>query len=205
MKLYIVRHGESLSNVTNSVSDDETPLSDKGKSQAEEGSKYFLNIDLKAIYSSPISRSLETAKIVAAPHSHLEIQSSDLLKDKRDATSIVGMNKEEIPWDYIKQNRNDPDWRHEDAESFNDIKERVISMLNLLDEYKEEDSVLLVSHNSFIKYLVFYIMLGAQFTPENFYKFSDRLETRNTGVTILERKQKYYETTPSWYLLSWMS
>lgn len=205
MKLYIVRHGESLSNVAKSVSDDATLLSENGKKQAKEAQQYFLTIDLKSIYSSPLARAIETAKIIASPHNHLEIQQSNLLKDKKDASSLVGVSKEKIPWDYIKQHRNDPDWRHEDAESFNDIKQRVISTLELMDKYKEEDNVLIVSHNSFIKYLVLYIILGDQFTPENFYKFSDRMETKNTGVTVLERKQKYYETVPSWYLLSWMS
>lgn len=205
MKLYLIRHGETESNAKGIVSDKETPLSEKGINQAKEvAEKYFSSINLDCIYSSPLKRTKQTAELIAKKHPHAKVVETHYITEKRDPSSFTNKKRNELPWDLIFSNRSNADWKYEDGESFNDVKERILSIFTELEKYPEDANVLLVTHHSFIKHLVSYIILGNHFNPIMFYTFSDRFETKNAGVTVLERKQKYYENQPSWYLAGWM-
>ncbi len=206
MKLYLVRHAESISNKNDVVSDDNSPLSKEGIAQAKKLGKRLSTLEISAIYTSPLTRAKQTAEIVTPYLKDLKIIEAKKVIEKKDASSIIGKSRKEMPWDLIKKMRIDPDWRYEDGESFNDVKSRIIEFLAEMEKYPEEANILVVTHTSFIKHIAAHIVLGEKFfVPEIYYCFSDRLETINGSITVLERKQKYYETKPSWYLVSWMS
>ena len=202
--LFIVRHAESQANSNNLTSDELTELSSIGVQQAESLANNDLFKDLQIIYVSPLKRSKQTGEVIAGRHGHLSIVENELIKEKKDPSSFSLLKRDELPWDDIKKHRMDPDWKIEDGESFNDVKKRVRLTLEMVEQSSEEN-ILLVSHASFIKHLALFVILGDEFTPANFYKFGDRMETKNTGITTFKHKQKYYETSPSWYLMSWMS
>ena len=205
MKLYLVRHAESISNKNGTVSNANSLLSKNGISQAHLlGQKLLSQTNFAAIYSSPYARAKQTAEIIASYDKRLDVIETDLIIEKKDASFLEGETREKIPWDLIMKMRVKPDWRHKDGESFNDVKKRVIAVFTEMKKYQEDANILMISHNSFIKHLTAYVLLGDKFIPEFFYPIADRLGTRNGGVTILEQKQKYYETKPSWYLASWM-
>lgn len=205
MKVYLIRHGESESNAEGRVSSYHTLLSEKGILQTKLIAEFFQNIPLRAIYTSPLVRTKQTAEEISKElHQNITIIETPLLAEKKDASSMEHKSRAEIPWDLIMAHRNDPAWRHEDGESFNDMVHRVEEMLEVLQTYDDDANILLVSHNSFIKYLLGFIALGSYFQPEIFYTLSDRFMTRNTGIMVLERKQKYFESVPSWYIESWM-
>ena len=66
MILYLARHGESDWNVANrfqGVTD--RPLTDRGRTQAEELAQEVAGKGIDAVYSSPLRRALDTAAIVA--------------------------------------------------------------------------------------------------------------------------------------------
>jgi len=206
MKLYLVRHAESISNKNGVVSDDNSPLSEEGIAQAEKLGKRLSALEISVIYTSPLTRAKQTAGIISSHLKDLKIIETKKVIEKKEASSIIGKSRKELPWDLIKKMRVDPDWRYEDGESFNDVRNRIIEFLAEIEKYPEETNILIVTHTSFIKHLTAYVVLGEKFfVPEIYYCFSDRLETINGSVTILERKQKYYETKSSWYLVSWMS
>lgn len=206
MNLYLVRHTESVDNKSRVVSRDGSPLSPKGLIQAEKlGKKLSKKIKATKIWTSPLRRTKQTAKIIASFYPKLKVIERKEIAEKKDASSLIGKTREEIPWDLIIKNRLDPNWKHEDGESFNEVRERIKFVFNKLEECPSNAKVLAITHNSFIKHLVAYVVLGDKFSPETFYPFADRLGTKNGSVTILEQKQKYYETKPSWYLKAWMS
>jgi probable phosphoglycerate mutase len=68
-ELYLVRHG-----VTSHTGHRLTgwapgvPLSEDGRREAETAARALRGVKFKAVYSSPIDRTLETARLVAAPH-----------------------------------------------------------------------------------------------------------------------------------------
>ncbi len=206
MKLYLVRHTESVSNKNGVNSDANSPLTENGVIQARHlGQRLVAQENFKMIYFSPFVRSKQTTDIITSCFNSISTLETKLITEKKDPSSWEGKMRKDMPWDLIKKMRSNPDWKHEDGESFNDIKKRVITFLSELENYESETNIITITHNSFIKHLVGYIILGDKFTPEFFYPITDRLETRNGGMTILEKKQKYYETESSWYLKSWMT
>jgi broad specificity phosphatase PhoE len=67
--IYFIRHAESHANLlpafNNAGRDD--PLTKTGILQAKSTAKWLCAIDIQAIYSSPIQRAIETAKILSQP------------------------------------------------------------------------------------------------------------------------------------------
>lgn len=66
-RLYFVRHGENLANLTKEFSYKKVdyPLTEKGVLQAQQTASYFSTKSLKAVYSSPLQRAAQTASIIA--------------------------------------------------------------------------------------------------------------------------------------------
>lgn len=65
--IYYVRHGESKVNITKEFSYKviDHPLTRKGRLQAQQTAEYFRNKPIQCIFSSPLKRAIETAKIIA--------------------------------------------------------------------------------------------------------------------------------------------
>lgn len=67
MRLILVRHGESLGNVTRRMQEREDPLTDRGRAQAREIAAHLrARGDIGAIYASPLARARETSQIIGA-------------------------------------------------------------------------------------------------------------------------------------------
>jgi 2,3-bisphosphoglycerate-dependent phosphoglycerate mutase len=66
-KLYLVRHGENLANITKEFSYRavDYPLTPKGVLQAEQTAEYFADKGVDTIYTSPLLRASQTAEIFA--------------------------------------------------------------------------------------------------------------------------------------------
>ena len=68
-KIILLRHGETDWNIVGkSQGWTDIPLNEQGKAQAKELSKEFSQLMIKTIYSSSLSRAIETAQIIAEPH-----------------------------------------------------------------------------------------------------------------------------------------
>lgn len=65
-RLYLIRHGENLANITKEFSYKKVdyPLTEKGIEQARQTARYLRQRGLDYIYSSPLKRALETAEII---------------------------------------------------------------------------------------------------------------------------------------------
>ena len=66
--LVLVRHATTASTGTRLGGRTSAPLDDAGRVQAEGAAQRLMDVALKAVYASPLPRTLETAEIVAAPH-----------------------------------------------------------------------------------------------------------------------------------------
>jgi broad specificity phosphatase PhoE len=66
-RIYLVRHGENLANITKEFSYRKVdyPLTEKGRLQAEQTADYFRDKEIYAVYSSPLRRAKETADYIA--------------------------------------------------------------------------------------------------------------------------------------------
>ncbi len=77
--IYFVRHGESQSNVMRvfTSSPGGFPLTERGEEQAKRTSEFFLGLRDVAFFSSNIIRAIQTAEIIAEPHSKKVFQVED--------------------------------------------------------------------------------------------------------------------------------
>jgi broad specificity phosphatase PhoE len=65
MKLLLVRHGESVGNITQVLQSREEPLTERGREQARQVAAHLATRDdVAAIYASPLARALETSQII---------------------------------------------------------------------------------------------------------------------------------------------
>ena len=66
MRLYLVRHGETVWNFENRIQGaSDVPLNEKGREQAQDLANKLQEIKFFKIFSSPLVRALETAKILS--------------------------------------------------------------------------------------------------------------------------------------------
>jgi phosphoserine phosphatase len=81
-RLFLLRHGETLANIEQRYQGQgESHLSELGLEEAGDLSKFLSKEEFCAVYSSTLSRSYETAKIVAKPH-NLEVTKVKDLQEK---------------------------------------------------------------------------------------------------------------------------
>ena len=68
MRLYFVRHGQSVANVEMIISNRDLPhpLTELGRRQAEALAQSLVDVPLAAFHASPIMRARQTAQIVAS-------------------------------------------------------------------------------------------------------------------------------------------
>jgi broad specificity phosphatase PhoE len=68
-RVYLVRHGETeLSAEDCFAGETDVPLSDRGREQLRKLSERLAEEPIAAFYASPLSRTMETARILAEPH-----------------------------------------------------------------------------------------------------------------------------------------
>lgn len=146
MRLYLIRHGESVANaaglVTGSI---DTPLSNRGRQQvAELFSSKLRQIRFDHVFSSSAQRARETAAILF-PEGYINVDAALLETDAGDVAE----------WTLTKFNQNypafntdfDPRRPYPGGESHYDLYVRVNQWLDkFLREYKGSSNVALVVH-----------------------------------------------------------
>lgn len=67
MQLLLVRHGESIGNVTRQLQKRDEPLTERGRRQARDLAAFLAERpELRVVYASPLARAFETAEIIGA-------------------------------------------------------------------------------------------------------------------------------------------
>jgi uncharacterized phosphatase len=143
--LYFCRHGESVLNFQQTYAGQtDTPLTDLGRQQAKLAAEYAIDLHIDLMVSSPLSRTLETAQIIASTihYPASNIITNDLFKE-RALGSLEGK-----PFSTGPENSTVfPDIETETA-----ILARAQEGLTYLKSL-EADTVLLVGHGSFVRAL----------------------------------------------------
>ncbi|MFQ5682646.1 MAG: histidine phosphatase family protein [Candidatus Binatia bacterium] len=150
-KIFLVRHGKSEWNGQKRVSGQLDPhLSKKGIQQSHWLARTLRYEGLSAIYTSPLTRAVDTAKPTAAEHC-LPIKTRDTLKEIhfgvlqgrfRDGRDRVAQQL------WRKREKDKQCYRVPAGESFSDLKRRVIPCVNEILEYEEGGLILIVGHRS---------------------------------------------------------
>ena len=151
MKIYVVRHGETNENISKMMQGNmDTELNDAGRKQAYDLVKKVASCDVDLIFSSPLKRAYDTAKIIA--HGK-RIVVDERLKS-RNHGEFEGLERHKINLnDYwnIKKNI-----QYEKAESIGELFNRISSLLNDISINYSDKRVLLVTHSGIARVLYYY-------------------------------------------------
>ena len=200
MNVYFIRHGESVLNKERVHQYDDTPLSGQGQEQARLLAERFANLDFDLLVTSTFTRARETAEIVNSKHNK-KILESPLFAETKRPSEILGKKYDDpeartIYEDYVLANRNKPDWRYSDEESFADLKLRARNALQFLIDH-EAERIVVVTHGDILKLFLAFMQHGDDLTAELYHRFRHFAPTKNTGITIC-----HHNDTKGWFLIS---
>lgn len=199
MRIYLVRHGQTVGNAAGTHQTKSTPLSEHGKLQASQVAKRFEHTHIDLILASPADRTQDTAKAIADV-THAPLETWDTLLELRTPSEIHNKHWTDPSvkpiHDAVKAHRDERTYHYSDEENDWDFIERLRSVFPTLEQHKEE-SIVLVSHGYVVRALVGILLFGGSFSPKEFRHLTDTLETRNTGVTIFE-----FTTERGWQLVT---
>mgnify|MGYP003301858934 CR=1 FL=1 len=152
MKLYVVRHGETLENANDClVGRINSSLTVEGINQAKVVKEKFKDINIDLIVSSPLDRCKQTAEVIS--DNIIPIIYSDKLLG-RDHGEFTGKPKSSMNFDeYWNYNKN---IQYERAESVKDLYDRVDNLIKELKvEYKDKN-IIIVTHSGIMRILYYY-------------------------------------------------
>ncbi len=190
MKVYFVRHAQSAFNAQDLLHQyHEGELSESGLKQAEFVAKRFSNIPLDVIISSPYQRAKETARIISEA-SGKAIRFTELLSEFKGPRELEGKRKDDPEVLRINKlmhiNRQDPNWKYSDEESFNELRSRAIKVLSFLSD-QTENNILCITHGLFLRVIIAAMMLGEDMNREELVRFMRFVRINNTGITVCEK------------------
>lgn len=151
MKIYVVRHGETIENANNClVGRINSSLTENGIEQAKKLRKYFEDKKIDLIISSPLDRCKQTAQLIS--NKIPIIYSDDLLG--RDHGEFTGMPRDSINfdeyWNYYK------DIKYKKAESVKTLYNRVAKLIEDLKKKYDDKNIIIVTHSGIIRVLYYY-------------------------------------------------
>lgn len=180
MKLYLIRHGESVGNTQQIIQgQSDFPLSSLGEEQAKDLANYFKTIPLNYIYSSELNRAFETARSLAYVK-ELNVQAWELIREIH-LGPFQGKTRAEIEELFpVMKERPLLTSGIEGTETIEAITRRCALAWEHLKQEHAHDSVALVSHGGFIGIFMMYLMFG-----DEWHTLHRPFHIGNTGVTLV--------------------
>ncbi len=173
LKIILIRHGHSLSNKKKTFTGQlDIALSETGYEQARLTSEYVIkNYKIDKIFSSPLSRAVDTVKSVSE-HFGVDIKTDDRLKEIYGG-EWEGMLFDEIAVKYPIEHGN---WKKDvghtrcpNGESMGDVTERVKSFLNEKVLTLDDMTVVIAAHAGVLRAMQCYMqkvdLTGMQDVP----------------------------------------
>jgi len=181
--LFIVRHGETEANEKEIEAGPlDYPLTKQGVKEALFIAKTLSKIKITAVYSSPIFRAQETAKILACPHK-LKVKTLEELTEAKIKPEFVG-----------KKGRHHMLTTPEAfAETNSDLLERTGKAIEIIKK-EAEGNVILVSHGDVITAMLEGVV-ERKVSTEKYYV----LAPRPAALSIVEIKDKPFLIMYNYY------
>lgn len=154
MKLYVVRHGETIWNVQKRVQGiSDIPLTEKGMKDAEELQDLISTLNIDVVISSPLERARETAKILI--DSKLPVNTDDRIKERdwgmNEGALIDTVDRWDC-WDVILNTK------VQNIECIQDFMDRVSNFIEEIKIKYKDKNVLIVTHSAVSR--VIHYLLG---------------------------------------------
>jgi 2,3-bisphosphoglycerate-dependent phosphoglycerate mutase len=183
-----MRHGQADNNVNRILVGRhlESHLTEKGKMQVKDTAQLLKSMSISKIYSSPVTRTIETTQIVGEELG-LDYEIDDRLYEI-DLGKLAGTNYDEVLNKYGNlflsfYMGDDSVLSNHGVESFTAVKSRIRDLLDQVMTRHNNHNVLLVTHLDPIKAAISYML---DLKPESLYKW----HMRNAALTILKQEFK---------------
>lgn len=184
-RVYLVRHGATeLTDEDRFAGAIDVKLSDQGREQARLLGKRLASDPLDVAFASPMTRTMDTARLIAAPH-QLEVTPIDGLREiahgrwERKTRAEV---EQEFPEEYARYETDPYSFAPTEGESGLQVTARALPALLKIVEEHPDQRILVVSHKATIR-LLLSSLLG--FDPR---KYRDRLDQSPCALNILDFK-----------------
>lgn len=186
MKIYFIRHGETIWNtVKRFQGSSNSPLTELGRNQALKLGKRLKNTNFTNFYSSPLGRTIETSQLILKDR-NIKIDTIDEFKEI-SVGDMEGMDREffasRFPTELYNLFNNpkeyDPSKIH--GESYFELIKRVENGLNkIISSHKKDDTVAIVTHGVTLKAILKIIK------NLSFEEIIDVEIPKNTSLTIVD-------------------
>ncbi|MDD2494058.1 MAG: histidine phosphatase family protein [Tissierellia bacterium] len=178
--IYLVRHGESFANINKRFSGiTDVELSDLGRKQALQAGQNLREYNISRIFTSPLIRACETAKIIGEQiNINIEV-----------INNLIEVNFgifENMTWEEIVENHKEETelwvnqgfkYKFPEGESYDDIINRISSFIDNL-----EDNSVIVTHFGVIQAILLYLKAA---NYENVWDY----RISNCDIIVLENNK----------------
>jgi len=188
-QIIFLRHGQAKNNTERILAGrtEGVPLTDTGIKQAEHTAQLLADMNISAIYSSPIERAKHTAEI-AGKHNSLDVTIDDRLNEL-DMGKFTGMPYDDIFKShgnvFMKFYNGELEIAHNGVETFPDVKKRILGIVDHVIEKHPDENVLLVTHMDPIKAMLSTIV---DLSPTNLFE----LIIANASLNIFREKDRKF-------------
>lgn len=151
MRIFIIRHGQSVDNITGTISGPDNPLSELGREQAKSIGQKLLDIGVEfdVVYSSTFQRASETARIICNELGIEEIIFDERLREG-DAGIFTGRRFDDLTKEeraFFDSTLVNLDTRIPGGESNNEQMIRTKeAFLEIVKNHQENSTILIVGH-----------------------------------------------------------
>ncbi len=179
----MVRHGATVLNAEDRFAGaTDVALSDEGREQARRLADRLGHEKISAVYASPLGRTVETAKILAAPH-QLEVQVRDGLREINHG-HWEQMTRREVeqkfPEEAAEWEKDPYTFAPQGGETGLAVTARALPVLIDLVQHHSGENFLIVSHKATIR-LLLSSLLG--FDPR---RYRDNLDQKPAALNIVD-------------------
>ena len=187
--IIFLRHGQAENNTKRILAGrtEGVPLTKTGVEQAERIAKYLKHMDISAIYSSPIERASNTAKIIA-DYNSLSYELDDRLIEI-EMGKFTRMNYDDMFAKYgnifLKFYENDPVIAEHEVETFLEVQRRILDMVTDVVKKHKNENVILVTHMDPIKSMLSTVM---DLKPKTLFE----LIIANASLTIIKEHENKF-------------
>jgi broad specificity phosphatase PhoE len=185
-RVLLVRHGATVSSGEDSFNGEtDIPLSELGRDEARALARRLAEERIDAFYASPLSRAMETARLVAAAHGREVVPIPDLreVSHGRWEGKLRAEVENLYPEEYRRWESDPFSFAPEGGESGLAVTARALPALLEIVGAHPGGRVLVVSHKATIR-LLLASLLGLD--PR---RYRDRLDCSPAGLTVLEFRE----------------
>jgi len=182
-RVFVVRHGATvLTSEDRFAGETDVPLSDDGRGQLRRLAERLSGEKIAAVYASPLGRTMETGRILAAPHG-LPVQASDGLREIShghwEGKTRAEVEKE-YPAEYARWQGDPYNFAPPGGETGLAVTARSIPALLAIVSAHENEQVMVASHKATIR-----LMIGSLIGLD-LRRYRDFLDQSPASLNILD-------------------